>query len=471
MTPSVSSKLHGIFLRMPHPARQAATWLAGLRNRGHRYGPTYRHTRELLAETETWQLPQLEQLQSQLLERLLVEAVEGTEHYREAFAFLGPRELEEIAHHRQLERLPVLPKSVLKEDPSRFFSRLHPSVVKSATSGSTGSPLEVCYDRESIQTSFAFLHHHWRWMGIDGWPRSIRLTGRQLVSSSRRRPPVWLANSPERMLLVSTYHLHPDLAGPLARRIQAYRPQIIEGYPSAVATLGRLIGDRVELGSLRAVQTTAETLTEDLRASIETDFGVKVYDYYAASEGAPLIQECSEGSLHLRLESGMFELLNDTGEPVEPGEPGELTVTSFRQWKTPLIRYRTGDVASLPATDRACSCGRAHPVADRIWGREEDLVITTDGRPIGMFAYRTLKHVHGMVEAQIVQESPTRFRVVAVPEPTTRREDLHGQIHQVFERALGYSPELHLELVTQVPRSAAGKFRPVIRAFDPKENA
>lgn len=456
-----------LFLRMPWAARQTLVAAAGARNCVLRYGRRYRRHLARLAASESWAPERHAELQSELLGRLLAECSRDSPYYREVLAHLGPPELDAIARNRHMTALPLLDKPTLRAQTRRFMSQRRRPVAWSSTSGSTGSPLTVAYDRESIQISFAFLHRHRAWTGAGPWARSVRLSGRQLLPSGRLRPPFWLANPAERMLLVSTYHLRRDFAGAISRRVRAFGPQLVEGYPSALERLAELCPELAEMDSLVAVITTAETLGADQRRAIEGGFGVPVFDYYSASEGAPLIQECAAGSLHLRPESGIFEVLDGNGEPLPPGQSGELVVTSFRQWMTPLLRYRTGDSIALAPHSGRCACGSTLPQAMSLLGRQEDLVLTPDGRPIGMFAYRTLKHVTGLEEAQIRQRGARRFVVVAVPAAGARRGDLERQIRSVFARALGFEPEVRLELVAELPRGPGGKLRPVVREWQP----
>lgn len=454
------------FLRLPHWLRQTVVAGAGMRNRLLRHGRTYRRTFDQLAESETWTPGLMAGLQSKLLLELLSEARLGTDYYRDALtSFSGP-DLSALTKELDVRALPLLDKSTLKGNTSSFDNKLRRSAARSSTSGSTGSPLEVHYDRSSIQISFALLHRHRAWLDLGRWPRSVRLSGRQLLPSNSSKPPYWLSNPFERQLLVSTYHLRREAFNPIARRLERFSPTLIEGYPSAIQSLGQGLLRHGAPSTLQAIITTAETVTPDIRNDIETSFQAPVFDYYSASEGAPFIQQCERGGLHMRPESGIFEVLDPNGEPVPPGTAGELVVTSFRQWKTPLIRYRTGDSIILPDSNEACPCGRTLPLVRQILGRQEDFVLTPDGRAIGMFAYRTLKHVRGLDKAQIVQLDPTRFRVNAVLDGSQTNADVHSDLNGVFTRVLGFTPEIEIVVVARIHTGPSGKFRAVVRAFD-----
>ena len=57
----------------------------------------------------------------------------------------------------------------------------------------------------------------------------------------------------------------------------------------------------------------------------------------------------------------------DTGQPLPPGERGELVLTLLASEAMPLLRYRTGDLASL--VQGPCACGGILPRLGRVEGR------------------------------------------------------------------------------------------------------
>src|SRR5690606_37348639 len=180
--------------------------------------------------------------------------------------------------------------------------------------------------------------------------------------------------------------------------------------------------------SLKGIITTAETLDDGMRATLTDLYGCPVLDYYAASEGVPFIQECERGRYHIRPESGIFEFHDEHGKEVGPGETGELVVTSFCNFRTPLIRYRTGDLATKASLEVSCACGRSLPLAKAILGRKEDSILTRDGRTLSFFAHRVLTPLQGIRAAQIVQRSPDDFTVNLVPEADKVTPELSAAI-------------------------------------------
>src|SRR6185437_7676900 len=122
-----------------------------------------------------------------------------------------------------------------------------------------------------------------------------------------------------------------------------------------------------------AVITSSETLSADVRRTIEDAFACPVFDHYGAAEMAAFITQCAAGAYHCNSDYGVVELLRD-GHAVAPGEMGEIVATGFINPVMPFIRYATGDLAVRGAA--RCPCGRGFPILRRILGRMDDVLIT-----------------------------------------------------------------------------------------------
>jgi phenylacetate-CoA ligase len=124
----------------------------------------------------------------------------------------------------------------------------------------------------------------------------------------------------------------------------------------------------------------------------------------------------------------------------------------------PLIRYRLGDRGAL-APDTPCPCGRRLPTLAALAGRIDEVIYTTDGRPLGRLdsILRTRVPIR---EAQIVQETLDRVRVRLVPAPGFTQSAV-DEITSRLQARLG-QVQVIIESLPEVPRTANGKFRAVI---------
>ena len=159
------------------------------------------------------------------------------------------------------------------------------------------------------------------------------------------------------------------------------RPEVLCCTPSYAARLGEALaeaGVATDEISLRVGIFGAEPWSEAMRAQIETLLPLKALDIYGLSEiiGPGVACECVEAQagLHVNEDHFLVEVVDpDSGRPLEAGERGELVFTTLTKEAMPLLRYRTGDVASLDRS--ACRCGRTLARMSKVTGRRDDMLV------------------------------------------------------------------------------------------------
>jgi phenylacetate-CoA ligase len=118
-----------------------------------------------------------------------------------------------------------------------------------------------------------------------------------------------------------------------------------------------------------------EPWSDRMRDRIYESMGVKGMNCFGASElSGPLFMECGEqDGIHFWRDLALLEIVDKDGEPVAPGERGEMVITMLQKEAFPIVRYRMGDITSIMEED--CACGRYHPRITRIQGRVDDMII------------------------------------------------------------------------------------------------
>jgi phenylacetate-CoA ligase len=254
----------------------------------------------------------------------------------------------------------------------------------------------------------------------------------------------------------------PMSAGQTDRQLtmlQDLRPDILTCTPSYAIHLGEAARAKgVEL-SLSAGVFGAEPWSEGMRSMIEDLLGIRAMDIYGLSEiiGPGVAAECVEAQdgLHVNEDHFLVETLDpSTGDPTPDGVAGELTFTTPTKEALPLLRYRTGDVATL--TRGTCVCGRTLVRMSKIAGRIDDMVVV---RGVNVYPSE--------VEAVLLAEpgvAPHYLLVVDKRTPTTRLIvacEGPDEIQQPLDRALKQRLGIHADVVVlpagTVPRTEAGK--------------
>ncbi len=121
----------------------------------------------------------------------------------------------------------------------------------------------------------------------------------------------------------------------------------------------------------------AEPYTEATRKKLEELFKIDVYNSYGLSEmnGPGVAFECIyKTGMHLWEDAFLLEIINSsTGIECADEEEGEIVLTTLNREATPLLRYKTRDIAfTYPGI---CPCGRTHRRLSRITGRTDDMLI------------------------------------------------------------------------------------------------
>lgn len=130
--------------------------------------------------------------------------------------------------------------------------------------------------------------------------------------------------------------------------------------------------------ALRRLIFGAETHTPKMRAQIEEILGLEdSFDIPGMTEiyGPGTGLECAaHQGMHYWADKFILEIVDpETLKPVQPGEIGEMVVTTLCKEAAPLIRYRTRDLTRIIPGE--CPCGLQMPRHDRILGRSDDMII------------------------------------------------------------------------------------------------
>ena len=198
----------------------------------------------------------------------------------------------------------------------------------------------------------------------------------------------------------------------------------------------RGLSDQVNLkkliyGSERTSDAMRQQITDGLG-------GVELFDIPGLTElyGPGTGLECqAHAGVHYWADYYIVEILDPvTLTPVEPGELGEMVVTTLRKEAVPLIRYRTRDLTRL--IPGACACGSILPRHDRILGRSDDMII-----------YRAVNIYPGQVDHVLSQSKGigSEYQILLV-----RGDDGRDYMTIKVEREMGAGPESDKTVATAI---------------------
>jgi phenylacetate-CoA ligase len=318
----------------------------------------------------------MRRLQDDRLRDTVRRAYENVPFYRAALddAGVAPADIDGVA---DIARLPFTTKEDFRDEyPDGLFAVEWDDVVRiHASSGTTGKPKIVSYTDDDLAV--------WR-----------EVMARSLYAAGVRDDHI-VQNAYGYGLFTGGLGVHdgaeelgacviPIGGGNTARQLDMLADlgsDVLTCTPSYSLYLAEAAAERgldVRDLPLSTVIIGAEPFTDPMRDEIEAALGVDAVDLYGLSEiiGPGVSIECAEvqDGLHVWEDHFYPEVIDPkTGEPLPPGEEGELVLTTLTKQALPILRYRTGDLTTL--NDDPCGCGRTAVRMANVTGRTDDLLI------------------------------------------------------------------------------------------------
>lgn len=235
----------------------------------------------------------------------------------------------------------------------------------------------------------------------------------------------------------------------------SFAPRWLYIDPTHLAFLVRAAGRRGRsLPSVDLVALTYTYPTGVARRQIRAVYPAAVTaNIVSMSEFGWLVMECEHGGLHCNTRDFFVELRRGDRR-VQPGEVGELLVTTIGDRLSPHLRYRTGDYYSTDETP--CPCGAGHGL--RYEGRLRDMCVT-DGRiAMTMGRLDALVGEHPCVDLyQLHQTHERRYRFRYLPSANRDPEQERALGESIYE-ALGPGIDLRFSAVDYIATDRSGKF-------------
>jgi len=419
---------------------------------------------ELLTELEhsQWFEPvKLHDLRLVSLQKLLDHAVRYVPFYQKRFADAG-FDPQMVKDFDDLKKLPILTKQDIQENSEDLISTCYPRVelVENRTGGSTGSPLVFYHHKERLDSRQAATLRHNRWAGYKVGCKTAILWGHQRDISLYRSFKARLRNLLiDRQLICDSGSFSEETLSRFTRDFRSFRPEVIVAYANSLGmVVDYCTAKKIELPIPHCIITSAEVLTDENRAKIESYFDVRIFDRYGSRETSIIASECeAHDGLHINAENLHLEFI-ESGKDVEADAVGEIIVTDFGNWAFPFIRYQIGDMGS-PATG-VCGCGRTLPRMQMIAGRTTDFLCAPDGRKVSGAAltiYLAAK-VPGVRQAQIIQRERTTLIFNLVVDQSFGQSSLN-LIREKVTHFFGEQMQFVPNYLDTIPKESSGKYR------------
>ncbi|MDR1046836.1 MAG: phenylacetate--CoA ligase [Treponema sp.] len=281
---------------------------------------------------------------------------------------------EDIKSREDFEKLPFTGKEDLRAAyplglcavDEREIVRIHSS------SGTTGTPVIIPYTQKDVQDWAVMFARCYQMAGVTTsdrvhitpgyglWTAGIGFQlGAELLGAMAI--PMGPGNTDKQLKMME------DLKSTVLCATSSYALLLAEEIRK------RGIKDRIHL---KKSLIGSERWGEKMRRRIAGELGVELYDIYGLTEiyGPGIGINCrKQGGMHMWTDYLYYEIINPkTGTQAEPGEIGEIVITTLQKEGAPLVRYRTHDLTR--EIGGSCPCGSPFPRIDTIIGRSDDMI-------------------------------------------------------------------------------------------------
>lgn len=279
------------------------------------------------------------------------------------------------------------------------------------TSGSTGNPATILYDKQNIDVDSAVAA--FRTFARDEDFKAFMKNGKTTAGVFANYG-FYLACGMSRYLQLQMpkkkNKITIDVNAPeeqIIKELNAFKPAMLSGYPSNLALLAEF--DELAIKP-NVVITGGELLTDEIRKKLTDKFECYVQTHYSCTEAGEIACECSEKHLHINEDWVIVEPVDKNNNPVGYGvRSDKVLITNLSNYIQPFIRYELTD--RIIVHNEKCKCGK-NTCWLEVEGRTDDILEFENGVLIApMSFYKILEEVEGVTRFQLVQKAKNKLEI------------------------------------------------------------
>lgn len=335
---------------------------------------------------------------------------------------------------KQFFELPVVNRQDLYKEPWSFVPDSQPldDLIVYTSSGTTGNTLKILSHPEVSTKYLAVLKKALSFHGVtlEGGNRvSIVLVGWQEYTLTYASISSYLNDAG--FVKININPKEWKTAEDRISFLEDCNAEIYTGDPIAFAELAKL-----DLKTKpKALVSSAMRLFPELKKELEEKFACPVVDIYSMNEARAVAVGVSEG--HKLLTPDLYvEILDDDGNTCATGTRGEIVLSGGWNPFLPLLRYRTGDYASLDLSGDV-------PVLVNLEGRAPVLFYDSNGQAVNNIDVTYALKPFPLTQIQLHQTADGNFIFKA------RGHELDwNAIEEALRKLFGDSQKLTLQELT-----------------------
>ncbi len=412
-------------------------------------------TRRLLYfSSQKWNRKRIEQYQDKQLIAVVQQAARHVPYYRHLFKKIG-FDAAKFRGRIDMPKIPLLDKETLRTRQSEFIAdnAQRFGIHWDSTSGSTGTPLHLIIDHSTKAHKLAAVIRSYQW---GGYFPGIKIFSIQSYTFDNPKA-IFKRYAPVNLWRFNAKILSKDNAIEILRMINTIKPDMLIGFPFSIYTISRFAQKAgISVQPVKSIVTAGETLSVKKRRLLEKAYGCEVFDFYSLHENVVIISECKHHTKHLCEDFAYNEIVNENGEDATQNRAGEIVGTGLYNYAMPLIRYKIGDTVVLDQNNHQCQCGSVFKSIKEIVGRQNDYIVTPDGRYLGNVLEHSVDQAKGVMMSQCIQDRLNHLYVNLVVDDLFS-DDSTDALEKGLRLRLGNEIKIDFKIVDELEKKQNGK--------------
>lgn len=253
----------------------------------------------------------------------------------------------------------------------------------------------------------------------------------------------------------------PELQWDTIRRIQPDTVMCIPSFILKLVEYAEEHGIDYQNSSVKRIIGIGEGLRDQqfklnaLGQQIKDKWDVELFATYSSTEMSTTFPECQYScGGHHHPELIIVEIIGEDDKPVPEGEVGEVVITTLGVEGMPLLRFRTGDMASIHT--EPCHCGRHSFRISPIVGRKNHMIKYKGTTLYPPAISDVLNNTHYVENYYITLNSnettETDEVIITIGLKETTDFDVIKDLKDRFRAKIRVAPEIHIDTTENVHR-------------------
>jgi phenylacetate-CoA ligase len=380
------------------------------------------------------------------LKNILKFAFKNVPYYTELFNSVGFN-CDNFKSFEDIQTIPVLTKDIIRQNFHKLISteKVPNGYYVATTGGTTGEPLKILLDYNSIFLENAFIYHFRKKLNYEFKDRLATFRGVEF------RNALWKLNPMYNEIQLSPFKLSRKTIECYVKKIHEFGVKYLNGYLSSIYFFAKLLEETgLKIRGLKGIFLISENVDIEQRDFIERYFSVESLFFYGHSERCIIGEEKDRNLYEFNPFYGYTELIKT------PLNNYRIIGTGFLNKTMPLIRYDTGDLCEV------------HGDKVKISGRWEvtDFLVGSNDEKVFHSAFNFHSDIFkNITNYQFIQDKKGEAKLFLIVNRFFQISEI-GLIKKEIAKKTKDVIMFKIEIVEQLQLTKRGKFKRFISSID-----